>query len=87
LKDFVLPLIKNNTMVDYRTIISINSEIRGGKPCVRDTRISVFDVLNWLANGMTSELIIEDFPELTMLDISACLAYASDRERKLYRAS
>jgi uncharacterized protein (DUF433 family) len=87
LKDFVLPLIKNKRMVDYRTIICINSDVRGGKPCIRDTRISVFDVLNWLANGMTSALIIEDFPELTMADISACLAYASDRERKLSHAS
>jgi uncharacterized protein (DUF433 family) len=74
-------------MVDYKSIIRINSEVRSGKPCVRDTRISVFDVLNWLANGMTVELIIEDFPELTIVDISACLAYASDRERKLSHAS
>lgn len=74
-------------MVDYRTIIRIDSAVRSGKPCVRDTRISVFDVLNWLANGMSFELITEDFPELTALDISACLAYASDRERKLSHAS
>jgi uncharacterized protein (DUF433 family) len=74
-------------MVNYRTIIKINSEIRSGKPCVRNTRISVFDVLNWLANGMTFDEIIDDFPELTSEDISACLAYASDRERKLSHAS
>ncbi|MFN5442840.1 MAG: DUF433 domain-containing protein [Crocinitomicaceae bacterium] len=74
-------------MVNYRAIIQINSEIRSGKPCVRNTRISVFDVLNWLANGMTFDEIIDDFPELTSEDISACLAYASDRERKLSHAS
>ena len=51
-------------MVNYRAIIQINSEIRSGKPCVRNTRISVFDVLNWLANGMTFDEIIDDFPEI-----------------------
>jgi len=74
-------------MVNYKTIIRINSEVRSGKPCVRETRISVFDVLNWLANDMTINDIIDDFPELTAEDVSACLAYASDRERKLSHAS
>jgi uncharacterized protein (DUF433 family) len=74
-------------MVNYRELIKINSEVRSGKPCVRDTRISVFDVLNWLANGMSFDEIIDDFPELNYEDISACLAYASERERKLSHAS
>ena len=70
-------------MIDYRDIITINPEKRFGKPCVRNTRISVFDVLGWLASGMSREEILEDFPELTQDDISACLAYAADKERKI----
>ena len=70
-------------MIDYRTIIKRNPNKRFGKPCVRETRISVYDVLGWLAAGMTESEIIEDFPELTIEDIKACLAYAADREHKL----
>lgn len=70
-------------MIDYRDIITINPEKRFGKPCIRNTRITVFDVLGWLASGMSSKEIIEDFPELTQDDISACLAYAADKERKI----
>lgn len=73
-------------MIDYKTIIKRNPNKRFGKPCVRDTRITVFDVLGWLAVGMTYNEIIEDFPELTMDDIKACLAFAADRERKLQHA-
>lgn len=73
-------------MIDYKTIIKRNPNKRFGKPCVRDTRITVFDVLGWLAAGMTYNEIIEDFPELTMDDIKACLAFAADRERKLQHA-
>ena len=53
---------------------------RGGRPCVRDLRISVGDVLGWLARGQTPEQIVADYPELTPEDIRACLAYAADRE-------
>jgi uncharacterized protein (DUF433 family) len=74
-------------MIDYRNIIQRNPNKRFGKPCVRNTRITVYDVLGWLAAGMDSKEIIEDFPELTMDDIKACLAYAADRERKLQNAS
>jgi len=74
-------------MVDYKNIIQRNPNKRFGKPCVRDTRITVFDVLGWLAAGMDYKEIIEDFPELTIEDIKACLAYAADRERKLQHAS
>lgn len=74
-------------MVNYHKIIRRNPNKRFGKPCVRDTRITVFDVLGWMASGMTNEEIIADFPELTVEDIHACLAYAADRERKLQHAS
>jgi uncharacterized protein (DUF433 family) len=68
-------------MEKYQSLISINSQVRFGKPCVRDTRISVGDVLGWLATGMSSETIISDFPQLCQEDILACLAYAADREQ------
>lgn len=70
-------------MINYKLIIKRNPNKRFGKPCVRDTRITVYDVLGWLAIGMTFNEIISDFPELTMDDIKACLAYAADREHKL----
>jgi len=74
-------------MINYQNIIRRNPNKRFGKPCVRDTRITVYDVLGWLASGMKNEEIIADFPELTIEDIQACLAYAADRERKLQHAS
>jgi uncharacterized protein (DUF433 family) len=74
-------------MLEYKSIIKRNPNKRFGKPCVRDTRISVFDVLNWLASGLNVDDIILDFPELTKEDIRACLAYAADREHKLQNAS
>ena len=70
-------------MIDYREIITIDPEKRFGKPCVRNMRITVYDVLGWLASGMSREDILDDFPELTQDDISACLAYAADKERKI----
>lgn len=76
-------MIKPYKMVDYKSIITKDPNKRFGKPCVRNTRISVFDVLGWLAAGMSYDDILEDFPELTLNDIKACLAYAADRERKL----
>ncbi len=69
--------------MDYRTIITIEPGKRGGKPCVRGMRITVGDVLDYLAGGMSIEEILEDFPDLTREDILACLAYAADRERNL----
>lgn len=74
-------------MIDYKQYIVINSEIRFGKPIIAGTRITVFDVLNWLANGMTVNEIIHDFPELNEDQIKACLAYAADREHKIQIAS
>jgi uncharacterized protein (DUF433 family) len=76
-------MIKNKNMVNYQNIITRNPNKRFGKPCVRETRISVYDILNGLANGMTFENIIEDFPELTQNDVLACLAYAADKEHKI----
>ena len=70
-------------MIDYKKYISIDPNIRFGKPCITGTRISVYDVLSWLANGMTTKEIQEDFPELSIEQIQACLAYAADREHKL----
>ena len=70
-------------MIDYKIIIKRNSNKRFGKPCIRETRITVYDVLGWLAAGMSYDQIISDFPELTKDDIIACLAYAADREHKL----
>lgn len=69
--------------MDYRDIITIEPGKRGGKPCIRHMRISVYDVLGWLASGMTQEQILRDYPELTSDDIQACLMFAADRERQL----
>jgi len=74
-------------MIDYRQYITINSEIRFGKPIIIGTRITVFDVLNWLANGMSFNEIMDDFPELNENQIKACLSYAADREHKIQIAS
>lgn len=69
--------------MDYREIITIESGKRGGKPCVRELRITVYDVLEYLASGMSEDEILRDFPDLTREDIRACLAFAADRERRL----
>ena len=68
---------------DYRNIITIEPGKMGGKPCIRGMRITVYDVLDYLASGMSEEEILQDFPDLTREDIRACLAFAADRERKL----
>jgi uncharacterized protein (DUF433 family) len=69
--------------MDYRSIITIEPGKRGGKPCIRGLRITVYDVLDYLASGMTEAEILNDFPDLTAEDIRACLAFAADRERRL----
>lgn len=74
-------------MIDYRSIITIDPQILSGKPCVRGMRISVYDVLDYLASGMTTDEILADFPYLTREDIHACLAFAADRERSLLSVS
>ena len=70
-------------MKAYNKIIKINPDKRFGKPCIRNTRITVSDILGWLGSGMTIEEILSDYPELTREDIRATLMYAADRERKL----
>jgi uncharacterized protein (DUF433 family) len=72
--------------MDYSTIITIEPGKRGGKPCIPHMRITAQDVLEYLAGGMTEEEITRDFSELTRDDIKACLAFAADRERKLFVA-
>ena len=72
--------------MDYHQRIVIDPEIRFGKPTVRGTRITVGDVLSYLASGMSETEIIVDFPELTREDIRACLSFAADRERRLMGA-
>jgi uncharacterized protein (DUF433 family) len=67
--------------MDCRNIITIEPGKRGGKPCIHGMRIAVYDVLEYLAAGMSYEEILADFPDLTKDDILACLAYAADREK------
>jgi uncharacterized protein (DUF433 family) len=73
--------------MDYRNHITIEPDKRGGKPCIRGLRITVYDVLDYMASDMTEEEILEDFPDLTHDDLKACLAFAADRERKLVAVS
>ena len=69
--------------LDYTQIITIEPGKRAGKPCIRNLRITVYDVLEYLASGMSEDDILADFPDLTREDIRACLAFAADRERRL----
>jgi len=69
--------------MDYRNRITIEPGKRGGKPCIRSLRITVYDVLGMLAEGMTQDEIVEDFPELQAADITACLSFAANREHNL----
>jgi uncharacterized protein (DUF433 family) len=69
--------------MDYKKVITIEPGKRSGKPCIRGTRMTVTDVLEYLAGGMTQEELLKEFPDLTREDIRACLAFAADRERKL----
>ena len=68
--------------MNYKNIITIEPGKRGGKPCIRGMRITVYDVLDYLASGMTHDEILDDFPYLTNEDILACLSYAADREKQ-----
>ncbi len=69
--------------MDYAGLITIDADKRGGKPCIRGMRITVYDVLDYLAGGMTEDEILADFPDLEREDIRAVLAFAADRERRL----
>jgi len=72
--------------MNYSAIITIEAGKRSGKPCIRGLRITVQDIQEYLAGGMTEDEILHDFSELTQDDIKACLAFAADRERKLFVA-
>jgi uncharacterized protein (DUF433 family) len=72
-----------HSVMDYSKIITIEPGKRSGKPCIRGTRMTVTDVLEYLASGMSEAEILSEFPDLTAEDIKACLAFAADRERKL----
>ena len=71
--------------MDYRAYITIEPGKRGGKPCIRGLRITVYDILEYLASGMSTDEILADFQDLTIEDIRACLAFAADRERRLVK--
>ncbi|MCX6258487.1 MAG: DUF433 domain-containing protein [Bacteroidia bacterium] len=74
-------------MQDYKNIITIEPGKRGGKPCIRGMRITVNDILGWLASGMTINEILDDYDELTSNDVFAALSYAADRENKIYQVA
>jgi len=69
--------------MNWQQRISIKASVRSGKPCIKGTRITVYDVLEYLAGGMSEDEILGDFPDLTREDIRACLAFAAARERRL----
>lgn len=73
--------------MDFTQYIEIVPEKRFGRPCIKGTRISVYDILNWMANGMTKNDILRDFPELKEVQINACLSFAAEREHRMRVAS
>jgi uncharacterized protein (DUF433 family) len=73
--------------MNYQDYITIEPDKRGGKPCIRGLRITVYDVLDYLASDMSEAEILEDFPDLTHEDLKACIAFAADRERKLFSSA
>ena len=72
-----------SAIMNYQNVITMEPGKRGGRPCIRNMRIAVSDVLGWLAAGMSHQQILSEYPELTEDDIRACLAFAADRERRL----
>jgi uncharacterized protein (DUF433 family) len=74
-------------MNTYKNIITIDPGKRSGKPCIRGMRNTVYDILGWLASGMTNKEIIEDYPELNEEDIYAALSFAANRERTIYQVA
>jgi uncharacterized protein (DUF433 family) len=74
-------------MSSWQDRIAVTPDVRSGKPCIKGTRITVYDVLEYLAGGMTEDEILSDFPSLSREDIRACLAFAADRERRLASSS
>ena len=74
-------------MVDYKQVITMEPGKRGGKPCIRGMRITVNDILGWLAAGMSVEDILTDYDELKETDIHAALSYAANRENRIYQVA
>jgi len=74
-------------MTNYKNIITIDPGKRSGKPCIRGMRITVYDILGWLASGMTTREVIEEYPELKEEDIYAALSFAANRERTMYQVA
>ena len=72
-----------SNIMDYRKYITIDPNKRGGKPCVRGLRFTVYEVLEYIASDMTEKEILDDFPDLTREDLKACIAFAADRQRRL----
>jgi uncharacterized protein (DUF433 family) len=85
--DYFCIFTKSGKMTDYKKIITLEPGKRGGKPCIRGMRITVGDILGWLASGMTIQEILSDFDELVEEDIYAALSYAADRENKIYQVA
>ena len=81
------PKITTGMSMNYQNYIEIVPGKRSGKPCLKGTRITVYDVLSWLAQNMSTKEIQEDFPEVSAEHIQACLTYAADREHRLYSVS
>ena len=79
--------LSDSVAMDILDRITIDPGRRSGKPCIRDTRITVYDVLDYLASGMSEQQILADFPELSSEDIKASLAFAAARERRLFGAA
>jgi uncharacterized protein (DUF433 family) len=75
--------VSRESVMQYKDIITIQPGKRGGKPCIRGMRMTVYDVLEYLASGMTQQEILNDFPYLTKEDILACLSFAAQRERSM----
>ena len=80
---FRVALVYTEFMRDLMDHITIDAAVRSGKPCIRGTRISVYDILEYLASGMSPEQIVEEFPQLTTEDVQAVLQFAAERERRL----
>ncbi len=78
---------RERTMIDYTKYITIEPGKRSGQPCIRGMRITVADVLEYLAGGMTIEDLLVDFPELTKEDVEACLLFAADASKKIVIAA
>ena len=71
--------------MDYRSRITLEPDKRSGQPCIRGTRMTVTDVLEYLASGMSQQEILKEFPDLTLKEIQACLSFSANRERQLAR--